>query len=1527
MKLVADIHLHSHYSRATSRNLTLEHLWKWAQIKGVQVVATGDIAHPGWLAELRDKLEPAEAGLFRLKPEHTEGLADQVPAVCRGTVRFLIGGEISNIYKKYDRTRKVHNIVFSPSFDATARLQEELEKIGNIRSDGRPILGLDSRDLLEIVLAVDDRCHLIPAHIWTPWFSILGSRSGFHSVQECYADLTPHIFAVETGLSSDPPMNWRVSWLDDYTLISSSDAHSPQKLAREATCFDTELSYDALFDALRGGDRRGYRGTVEFFPEEGKYHMDGHRKCGVCWEPATTRSHEGRCSVCGKPVTVGVYHRMEELADRPSGARPPAAGPFASLIPLPEALSEILGVGPNSKRVQREYHRLVERLGPELAILREVPLEDIDAAGGAILAEGIRRMRAGEVRAEGGYDGQYGAIRLFDGEADRSSVVQLGMFDEPFDAGPATATPAPPAGTRGKERRTQPETAKPPLAPTTTTEADVRATAASERDRGGGGTGASSGAGSIADAPAMQPRKDVLLGAEPRTGSPATRELPSAPKSPARSVPPASEPAARDSVAVPLPHSALEPPATQGPAPVQGSASREATPATPAPGAPAAPGTPDSPRPPAAPGSLAAPGPASAPKSPATTAPPVSEPPAPDPPSAAAAAVAMEPPERQPQPSGAGCAPAPEPPAVPARPAAAAAELHPRGAQAGPASAAEPRRLHGTETGMGQQALTTDPASKRPAVPSTPAPAGVPAAGTETGATRAPGGGPHTWLAGLNPAQRAAATHAGGPLAIVAGPGTGKTRTLTVRIAHLVRALAADPASILVLTFTHKAADELRERLAGLLPRHVADEISAGTFHQLGARLLEEFGAAAGVPRPFAIFDESDRRALLKQCFRTLSARQARDALAAISASKNGLPPASDESFRRPADAAARSARPNPPAPASARRTATASGAGAPPGPATLPGLPSLPDAATLRTRYDSALAEAGALDLDDLVARTVQMLDRATAVRRVLQQRYRWISVDEYQDVNAAQYRLLRLLAGGGANLCVIGDPDQAIYGFRGADHRFFLSFGADFPGAETLRLDRNYRSAQTILAAAGQVIAGNPGHQATRLTAADESVRSLRNRQHPHTAVGRTRGLSHAAAQVRLDVYRAPTDRAEAEYVVHQVERLIGGTSYFSLDSGRVEDDGAAEARSFADFAVLYRLNAQARLLEEAFDRSGIPYQTAGATPLAEQPPVREILALLWLTEAPASRLHWRRVLLEGAGAASEQDLTRFLAQLSAAGAGAEPVTPRTCSSRPQSTAATAGTGVEPPAPSRKPLDHADTGAAGRADAVANAAAPAEVGAVAGVGKAAAAPVAHGSAHGRAAAALHLVRKLTAGRRAPVAERVRAAAEGWAALRGRGYDDAEAERIARLQRRAAAVRAGMREFLTDTAMQSETDRYDERADRVALMSLHAAKGLEFPVVFIVGCEQGLLPYHPPDRAADPDADAEERRLFYVGMTRARRRLILSHAARRLLFGERRENRISGFVTDIETALRAAGQPSPRPRQPTAADLQLPLF
>ncbi|MCG8605640.1 endonuclease Q family protein, partial [bacterium] len=386
MKFVADIHLHSYFSRATSKQLNLEHLYKWAQLKGVQVVGTGDIAHPGWLAEMTRKLEPAEEGLFRLKPEYARAMDQEVFKACRGTVRFMLAGEISNIYKKNNKVRKIHNVVFLPSFDAVQKLQASLEGIGNIRSDGRPILGLDSRDLLEILLETDPQAYLIPAHIWTPWFALLGSMSGFDSVQECFDDLTPHIFALETGLSSDPPMNWRLSALDRYTLVSNSDAHSPQKLAREANLFNTELNYPAIFDALKTGSAATFEGTVEFFPEEGKYHFDGHRKCGIRWDPKTTLTHEGVCSDCGRKVTVGVMHRVEKLADRKTDDPVSARHPFTRLIPLPEILAEIYDVGVNTKKVRKSLEMLLSKLGSELHILMDVPTEDLENLGGALLS-------------------------------------------------------------------------------------------------------------------------------------------------------------------------------------------------------------------------------------------------------------------------------------------------------------------------------------------------------------------------------------------------------------------------------------------------------------------------------------------------------------------------------------------------------------------------------------------------------------------------------------------------------------------------------------------------------------------------------------------------------------------------------------------------------------------------------------------------------------------------------------------------------------------------------------------------------------------------------------------------------------------------------------------------------------------------------------------------------------------------------------------------------------------------------------
>jgi uncharacterized protein (TIGR00375 family) len=298
-----------------------------------------------------------------------------------------------------------------PHFEAADRLAKQLGRIGNLASDGRPILGIDSRHLLELVLESDPGSFLVPAHIWTPWYSVLGSRSGFDAVEDCYGDLASHVFALETGLSSDPPMNWRVSSLDRFRLISSSDAHSPQKLGREATLFDTGLDYFSMRRALETGD--GYVGTVEFFPEEGKYHLDGHRKCGVRFSPEETRAREGRCSACGKPVTVGVLSRVQELSDRPHGSfTPVTAGVVQSLVPLPEILAEVHGTAAGSLGVTRAWEQLVETLGPELDILSAIPIEDIRVRGSAPLADAITQLRSGNVRKEAGYDGEYGRIRL-----------------------------------------------------------------------------------------------------------------------------------------------------------------------------------------------------------------------------------------------------------------------------------------------------------------------------------------------------------------------------------------------------------------------------------------------------------------------------------------------------------------------------------------------------------------------------------------------------------------------------------------------------------------------------------------------------------------------------------------------------------------------------------------------------------------------------------------------------------------------------------------------------------------------------------------------------------------------------------------------------------------------------------------------------------------------------------------------------------------------------------------------------------
>ena len=407
--MIADLHIHSRFSMATSKEGTPENLDFWARKKGISLIGTGDFTHPVWREELKERLVSEGNGLYRLRDEYVKEESRKFPG--EGT-RFVVSGEISSIYKKNGKTRKVHNVILLPSLEAADAMAQRLEKIGNIHSDGRPILGLDSHDLLEMMLDVCPEGILIPAHIWTPHFSVLGAKSGFDSVEECFEELAPYIHALETGLSSDPAMNWRISKLDRYQLVSNSDAHSPSKLGREANLLDIDCSYEGLYRAIQTGE--GLEGTVEFFPEEGKYHFDGHRKCGVSLSPVEAERLGEICPVCGKKLTMGVDHRVEQLADRAEGFVKKDGKKYESLVPLPEVISACMGYSTASKKVQGCFEQMIQTLGTEFDILRNVPSEDIKSCAGERIAEGIENVRTGNVKRIPGYDGEYGKIELFD---------------------------------------------------------------------------------------------------------------------------------------------------------------------------------------------------------------------------------------------------------------------------------------------------------------------------------------------------------------------------------------------------------------------------------------------------------------------------------------------------------------------------------------------------------------------------------------------------------------------------------------------------------------------------------------------------------------------------------------------------------------------------------------------------------------------------------------------------------------------------------------------------------------------------------------------------------------------------------------------------------------------------------------------------------------------------------------------------------------------------------------------------------
>ena len=1197
MPFHADLHLHSHYSRATSKNLNLEHLYKWAQLKGIRVVGTGDFVHPGWMDELEEKLQPAEEGLFRLKPELERAMQDQVPAACRAPVRFLLTVEISNIYKRLGRVRKVHNIILAPGFEAANAIQARLGAIGNIQSDGRPILGLDSRDLLEITLETDPMACLIPAHIWTPWFSALGSRGGFDLISDCYGDLTEHIFAVETGLSSDPLMNWQLQQLDNYVLVSNSDAHSPGKLGRETTLFDTSCSYPAIHSALSDPEDEGLAGTVEFYPEEGKYHYDGHRKCGRRMHPRETIDAKGLCPDCGRAVTVGVMARVEELSDREEAKKPPRARQFFSVIPLPEIIGEAKQVGPGTKTVDTIYQAMVSQLGSELDILLEIPEDDIAQAGGPLIAEGIRRMRAGEVDILPGYDGEFGVIKLFNPEDRLSGDMQIALLDE---------LPA-------KRKKT------------------LRA------------------------APMLDDRSGMAKETPVDTNGIVEEAYPLA------AVTEMSEPA----------------PEMTEPAPEMTEPAPEMT---------------------------------------------------------------------EPAPDGAESV----------------------------TDGAEP---------------VTDGAEPAPG-PLGIAPSATVIDGPETPANGALMNSP------LNEDQQKAVTHRAGHLLIVAGPGTGKTHTLTHRMAYLAHS-ETTPRGMLAVTFTNKAAGELKARLENLLDGRSHD-VMVGTFHGICLVLMRQWSRRASIPFSLNVATPDEQERLARAQWPLDSSAQRRRKLEEVARWK----------------ASGRSGE--------------------------------IPEAVSAYTRL---LRRHGLLDFDDIILETAKLLRSDERFRQSVHDRFHYVFVDEYQDINPAQHVLLKILVEGGARITAIGDPDQSIYGFRGADTRRFHSFEDDFPGARVRYLRENYRSAAALLDASSQVMRASGDAAAPPLVAA-------------------------LYLQGCLVIRETPSDRAEAEYVVHQIERMVGGTSHFSQDSGRL-DGGAdpGEERSFGDIAVLYRMNSQQSVLVEAFERSGIPFQVAGDTSLINRPGVQEIVTLLQLGDGQSvttgSALRCLSSTIDGLGDRTVElieDRWKQRTQVTIDHVRALMDHPRLLMKRSRN-------GVE--------------------------------------------------------ALMSVLKTVNSDLEKKTADQVLknlAHTSIWDKLKWR-YPKAN-ESLRELTR-YARIETDMAVLLDKMLLSQDYDPYAQAAEHVHLMTLHASKGLEFPVVFVVGCEDGLVPLRHGGVASDVE---EERRLFYVAMTRARERLYLVRSSKRMLFGETRPTRPSPFLTDIEEQLKQYDRPSgpdksQRRRAKSKTSNQLSLF
>lgn len=410
MKFVADFHIHSKYSRATSKDMNIPTLAKYAKKKGIQLLGTGDFTHPMWVNELKSSLVSAGRGIYKYEDTY-----------------FILTGEVSTIFRWNGQTKRVHSIIFAPTIEIVEKLNKILSRYGNLMADGRPVFTISSQDLVKLIMDVSSDCFVVPAHIWTPWFSVFGSNSGFDSLEDCFGPQLKYIFALETGLSSDPAMNWRLSKLDNYSLISNSDSHSPARIGREANVLNTNMDYYDIKKTLESRNKNNFLYTLEFFPEEGKYHFDGHRECHVSYSPVETKRLGGICPKCGKKLTIGVMNRIESLADRPDSYTSDDKIPFKKLIPMDEIIASCLKKDTKTQAVEIEYNQILSKGASEIDIMLNMPYEQISKITTQKIAQAILNVREEKVNIAPGYDGVYGKIDILDKD-DTNNNSQLTLF-------------------------------------------------------------------------------------------------------------------------------------------------------------------------------------------------------------------------------------------------------------------------------------------------------------------------------------------------------------------------------------------------------------------------------------------------------------------------------------------------------------------------------------------------------------------------------------------------------------------------------------------------------------------------------------------------------------------------------------------------------------------------------------------------------------------------------------------------------------------------------------------------------------------------------------------------------------------------------------------------------------------------------------------------------------------------------------------------------------------------------------------